>query len=466
MFRRHLKHITAAICLVPFLITNPSHAQNLSSLSRSFEDVATKISPAVVQIFTTGYGPSRDRARIFAKQRATGSGVILDSSGYIVTNGHVVAGARLVRVMIPLTPDERATQKSVLKTDGRVVGGQVIGIDYETDIAVVKVQAKDLAFLKLADSDEVKQGQVVLAFGNPFGLNNSVSMGIVSSVARQLRPEHPVVYIQTDATINPGNSGGPLVNADGEVVGINTMIFSQSGGSEGIGFAIPSNIVSSIFEQIRATGRVRRGEIGVYAQSVDQILAEGLGLPDHARVVLGDVYPGGPADKAGLRVGDAVLTLDGKSMENGRQLHVNVYRKIIGKPVAVEYLRDGKKSVAQVNVVERPSRMEHFADVVSPEKNLVERLGILGLTLTPQLNQIIPGLRKQEGVVVAAQSAESPVWRDRFVPGDVIYEVNGQRTRNLDQLKSAVAGIGSGDPLVVLIQRGFHLQYLWFQMDY
>lgn len=462
MLRRSTMCIAAAICFVTTTVV----AQNLAGLSQSFEDIASKISPAVVQIFATGYGPSRDQSRIFAKQRVTGSGVILDTKGYIITNAHVVAGARLVRVMIPLTNEERAAQKSVLKTEGRIVGGQVVGLDYETDLAVIRVQAQDLVSLKLADSDDVAQGQVVLAFGNPFGLNNSVSMGIVSAVARQLQPEHPVVYIQTDATINPGNSGGPLVNANGDVVGINTMIFTQSGGSEGIGFAVPSNIVKTIFEQIRATGKVRRGEIGVYAQTVDPILASGLGFRDDARVILGDVYPGGPADKAGLKVGDVVLTLDGKPMENGRQLHVNVYRKIIGNKVAIEYIRDGKKNVARVNVVERPSRMEHFADVVTPEKNLVERIGILGMTLTPMLNQIVPGLRKQEGVIVAAKSADSPVWRDRFVPGDVIYEVNSQRVRDLSDLKAAVDGVDSGDALVILIQRGSHLQYLWFQMDY
>jgi serine protease Do len=466
MIRPRLAFAVLALSILATVAVVPVHSQTLSQMSQSFEDVTAKISPAVVQIFTTGFGPSHDRSSIFTKRRGTGSGIILDPKGYIITNAHVVAGARLVRVMIPLTAEERTAQKSALKTEGRVVGGQVIGVDYETDLAVVKVNAGELPFLKLADSDQVQQGQVALAFGNPFGLNASVSMGVVSAVARQLAPEHPVVYIQTDATINPGNSGGPLVNGDGDVVGINTMIFSQSGGSEGIGFAVPSNIVSSIFEQIRATGKVRRGQIGVYAQTADPILSRGLLLDDDQRVVLGDVYPNSPAEKAGLRVGHVILSLDGKKMENGRQFHVNLYRKVIGNEVSVEYVRAGKKSVAKVAVVERPSRMEHFADIVTPEQNLIDRLGILVLTLTPQLNMIIPGLRKQEGVVVAAQSADSPVWRDRFVPGDVIYEVNGGRIRNKEDLKAVVASMGSGDPLVLLIQRGAHTQYLWFQMDY
>jgi len=191
-------------------------------------------------------------------------------------------------------------------------------MDQETDLAVLRIPDRELPFLELGDSDELKQGQLVLAFGSPFGLENSVTLGVVSSVARQFRPEDPVVYIQTDAPINPGNSGGPLVDAHGKVMGINTFIVSQSGGNEGVGFAVPSNIAKNVFTQIRSTGRVARGEIGVYAQTVTSTLAEGLGLSQEWGVVLGDVLPGKPADMTGLKVGDLILALNGKIMENGR----------------------------------------------------------------------------------------------------------------------------------------------------
>ena len=460
--------ITAVVIAMP--PSPPARAQkgsSLESLSESFEQLSIRVTPSIVQIFTVGYSPSRGRSgtSIISKQRGTGTGVILDSDGYIVTNAHVVQGARNVRVMIPLTQKERDAQSSIVKSEGRVVGGHVIGVDPETDIAVVKVQEKGLPALDLGDSDTVHPGSIVLAFGNPFGLNNSVSMGIVSAVARQFVPEHPVVYIQTDATINPGNSGGPLVSADGTVVGINTMIFSQSGGSEGIGFAIPSNIVRNIFQQLRSTGRVRRGQIGVNAQTIDPILARGLELPKEAGVILGDVFPDGAADKAGLLVGDIVLSLDGKPMENGRQLEVNLYSKAIGKPVTLEILRGGKSQKTKVTVAERASNPDLFDHMVTPEKNLIERLGILGLELTPVLNQIIPGLRRQEGVLVAARSDEGPVWKDRFVAGDVIFSANGNRVRTIEQLESIADGIRPGDALVVQIQRGRKLQYLWFEME-
>ena len=185
----------------------------------------------------------------------------------------------------------------------------------------------------------LKPGQIVMAFGSPLGLNASVTMGVVSAVARQLEPEDPMIYVQTDAPINPGNSGGPLVDADGRVVGINTLIYSQSGGHEGIGFAAPSNIVRNVFDQIRKTGRVRRGEIGVITQTITPLIAEGLGLSQDWGVVDSDVDPNGPGGRAGLQAGDIVLALDGKPMENGRQFQVNFYTRGVGAPVTLEILR-------------------------------------------------------------------------------------------------------------------------------
>lgn len=461
---RHPTRATVAALFVALLAV-PAAAQksSLGALSDSFEGVARRVTPSVVQIFATGYGA--DGPGLLTKQRGSGSGVILDSDGYIVTNAHVVAGARRLQVAIPVSEAELEGRTSILRSSARVVGGQIVGVDRETDLAVVKVSVKDLPALELGDSDAVRQGQVVLAFGSPLGLDNSVSMGVVSSVARQLRPEDPVIYIQTDATINPGNSGGPLVSAEGDVVGINTMIFSQSGGSEGIGFAIPANIVRAVYQQIRATGRVRRGEIGVHAQTITPVLARGLGLGHAWGVVLGDVYPGGPADEAGLRAGDIILTLDGKRMENGRQFDVNLYPKAVGQEVSVEYERDGKKRAVRVQVVERPDDPDRFEDMVTPERNLVPRLGILAVDMGPRIASMLPRQRRSDGVVVAAQSPDGPAWREGFRPGDIVYTVNGTAVRDLEGLRAIVDDLLPGDAVVVQLQRGIRLQYLAFEME-
>jgi len=462
----HPIRVVTIAALLALLVWPAAAEITMRDISDSFEKISSKVTPAVVQIYTTGYGPSQgaDLAPITI-QRGTGSGIILDPDGYIVTNAHVVELARHVKVMIPLGSDERAANASILKVHARVVGGQVVGVDHETDLAVIKVQEKDLPYLKLADSDEVDQGQLVVAFGAPFGMENTMTMGIVSAVARQLQPDAPVVYIQTDATINPGNSGGPLVNADGEVVGVNTMIFTRSGGSEGIGFAVPSNIVKNVFQQLRSFGQVRRGTIGIHAQTIDPVMARGLGLSQEWGVIVGDVYPGSPAEKAGLKLGDIILTLDGKPMENGRQLDVNLYGKAIGKDVTIEYNRAGSKSSARVTVVARPGDRKRLADMVRPEENLISQFGILGLNMTNEIAAMLPALRKNEGVVVAARSAGTPGWRDSLIPGDVICAINSQPVKNLAGLKGLVNNMNAGDAVVIQLQRGYQMHYVAFELD-
>ena len=248
---------------------------------------------------------------------------------------------------------------------------RLIGADEETDIAVLKIDVSGLRTLAFGDSDALKAGQVVLAFGSPMGLQNSVSLGIVSAVARQLEPESPMVYIQTDASINTGNSGGPLIDAKGRLVGINTLIVSASGANSGLGFAAPSNIVRAVFEQIKQSGRVRRGEIGVRAQTVTPVLAAGLRLSRDWGAVLADVVPGGPADRAGLAIGDLVLSVDGKPIENGRQLNVTLYRKSVGDVVKLEVLRDEQLRTVSVTIAERPDALSRITALADPRQNVV-----------------------------------------------------------------------------------------------
>lgn len=350
---------------------------------------------------------------------------------------------------------------SILKPRGERLGAQTVGIDRETDIAVLKVQQEGLPYLELGNSDKLRQGQLVLAFGSPRALENSVTIGVVSSVARQLVADDPMIYIQTDASVNPGNSGGPPVNTDGEVVGINTFIVSRSGGNEGLGFAAPSNIVKNIYEQFRNSGYVRRGVIGVNAQTITPDIAHGLGLDRDWGVIIGDVYPNSPAEQAGLQIGDVVLSVDGKTMENGRQFDVNLYRHQIGERVRLQISRDGSRLPVEVMVIERIEDSDRFSRMVSPEENLVERLGILGLELDDEIRQMLPQLRRNSGVVVAARSTISAAFRTGgFVPGDVIYSVNGQSVENLGGLRDILSAHRTGEVAVVQVERLGELMFL------
>jgi serine protease Do len=305
----------------------------------------------------------------------------------------------------------------------------------------------------------------VFAFGSPLGLENSVTMGIVSAVARQLEPDHPMIYVQTDTAINPGNSGGPLVNTSGEVVGINTLILSQSGGNEGLGFAAPSNIVRAIYEQVRKRGVILRGEIGVRAQSITPLLAEALELPQDWGVIAGDVEPGGPADIAGLAAGDVILALDGKVMENGRQFQVNLYRYAIGDVVHLDVLRGHEQKTVQVAVLERTKDPDRFRRLVSRERNLIPQLGVLAIGLSRELATMLPPLRKPGGVIVAALVADGPYWKSEFQTGDVIHAVNRAPIGDLPDLRRALQPVKSGDPVAVQIERDGELSYVVFQFE-
>jgi serine protease Do len=440
----------------------------LDSLSTAFEDLSRRVSPSVVQVVVTGYGamdeaaPSADA--LLGLRRSGGSGVILDAGGYIVTNSHVVEGARRVQVLLPRGA-ARTGGTSLVRPRGVAVDATIVGIDNETDLAVLKVQEANLPALVLADSDNLRQGQLVFAFGSPLGLENSVSMGIVSAVGRQLELDDPMVYIQTDAPINPGNSGGALVDTTGRVVGINTLILSQGGGNEGIGFAAPSNIVKTVFEQIKASGRVRRGTIGVYAQTITPTLASALKLPQDWGVILGDVFPQTPAALAGLRIGDLVVSLDGKRMENGRQFEVNLYRRAVGDTVTVEVLRGGQAMKVPVAVAERADDPTRFADLVTPERNIVPRLGVLALDIDERIGAMIGERRVPYGVLVAARSADSPSSDQALAAGDIIVSVNGSPVKALADLRSIVGRMPGRAAAVFQVQRFGQLMFVALELE-
>ena len=446
--------------------TKPGLVTTASDLSSSLEATARLAGPAVVQIFTTLYTPGEGvvprTADLVTTERASGSGVIVDPDGYIVTNAHVVRGAQRLRVELPVP----AAGQSILATRSRAVSGQIIGMDLETDLAVIKVDARGLPALTFGDSDELKPAQLVLALGSPLGLQNSVSLGVVSAVARQLAPESTMIYVQTDASINPGSSGGALVDLRGRLVGINTLKFSQAGGNEGLGFAAPSNIVRTVYEQIRKNGRVSRGDIGVRAQTVTPALAAGLNLARDYGVVIADVTPGGPAARAGLQSGDLVVALDGKPMENGRQLQVSLYRRVVGDVVSIDILRDGRSMRVPVAMVERRDPLAGLSASTDPRQNLVPRLGILAVNLDRRISEMLPVLRVTSGVVVASTVAGALDALDGgLAAGDVIYAVNRTQVMGLTHLRAMLDGLKTGDPVVLQLERRGELIYLAFTVE-
>jgi serine protease Do len=335
----------------------------------------------------------------------------------------------------------------------------LLGTDHLTYLALNKVEATGLPFLQLADSGDLQQGELVMAFGSPLGLENSVSLGVISSTARQVSLDDPRVFLQTDAAINPGNSGGPLVNAQGRVVGIDTFILTQSGGSEGIGFAIPSNVVKNISTQLQREGHVHRGQIGVYAKAITPALAQGLKLPQTSGVVIEDVTPGGPAEKAGLKVGDIVLSIAGHPITSIPRFAVSLFEYQIGETAAIEVLRNGQRVTMRVPVVEAQNDPQRFADLADKE-NIIAQLGIVGLTVDQKLQQQLPDLRIASGVLVAAQAAGAQYSGDNLKAGDIIHRINQTPVTTVGTLKDALNALDADASVVLQVERDGSLTFV------
>ncbi len=442
----------------------------LHELNDTLVALSSKVSRSVVEVFSTGYAfneeSNGENAALFSKQHSSGSAVIFTTDGYLVTNNHVVQGAQRVRVQLSYTDDLGPGRHSIVRRKGKLIPARIVGTDRLSDLAVLKIDGGPYPALDFGKSDELRQGSLVLAFGNPLGLESSVTMGVVSSIARQIRADDPNIYIQTDAPINPGNSGGPLLDPDGHVVGINTFILSQSGGSEGIGFAIPSNIVRMVAEQIKEKGHVHRGEIGAFAQTITPEMASGLGLPRDYGVILSDVMPDGPGDKAGLKIGDIVLSLNGRAMENARQFDVNLYQEGKQDKAQVKILRGKEQLDVEVPVVEREDDPSRFLDMINPQEGAVPDLGIVGISVDKKVAELLPELRNPFGVVVAMKSSSAKyTGGGGFETGDVIYQVNGTAVTTVDVLRRMVAALKPGDPLVVQIERDGKLMFLTLSGD-
>jgi serine protease Do len=441
----------------------------LTQLNDALEGLSARVSPAVVQILVTGYGSlkeqdeDRSQTALIVRQHAVGSGVIVDSNGYIMTNAHVVEGAQRIRVALPLPGGDSSGQVPVGKR--RILEARLLGQHKETDLALLKIDDTDLPTLPLMSQQRPRVGQLVFAIGSPEGLQNSVTMGVISALARQPDPNKALTYIQTDAPINPGNSGGPLVDMNGAVVGINTFILSQGGGSEGLGFAIPARVVDFVYHSLRAHGHVHRVEIGAVTQEITPDLAEGLKLPQRWGVVVVDVKPDGPAAAAGLQIQDIILTADDRRIETLPSLSSALYLHRLDQVVKLEILRGKDKKILLVPAIEHRDQMDQLLDAVNPDNSLVPRLGVLGIDLTSDLRSQLGSLRIPSGVVVVGRAADLILPDTGLQAGDIIHQVNTTPVDSMEALRSAVGTLKTGEAVVLQVERDDGLQYLSFELD-
>jgi len=429
--------------------------------ANGFTDVVAAAMPAVVNISTTRvvksqggspfmndpffkefFGEEFSRQFQVPKNRresALGSGVIVDKRGYIVTNNHVIAKADEIKVVL---------------NDKREFTGKVVGTDPKTDIAVVKIKGDNLPVLEWGDSDKLRVGEYVLAMGNPFGLNQTVTMGIVSAVGRaNVGIADYEDFIQTDAAINPGNSGGALVNARGELVGINTAIFSRSGGYMGIGFAVPSNMARHVMDSLIAKGKVTRGWLGVSIQPVDEELAKHFGLKSADGVLVNEVMKDTPAEKAGMKEGDVILAFDGKKTEDPTALRNIVAETKVGKSVTITVMRDKRTRTLHAVITEQPKTMtaQNEPEDANGEGTVFE--GVEVRELTPEIAQQLGLPKVTAGVVVTDVTVGTPAERAGLMTGDVIEQLNSQRITGIVSFKKAVAELNKKKGMLLLVNR-------------
>jgi serine protease Do len=465
---------TARMDGVPYALSEEAPRAPLAGPTPpNFVPVAKSIMPAVVNISTTrvvksgGGGdemnPFRDDPffrhffgdefnRRFhvprdRRENSLGSGVIVDPAGYIVTNNHVIAKADEIKVLL---------------SDKRELIGKVVGTDPKSDIAVIKINGKNLPTAPWADSDKIEVGEYVLAIGNPFGLNQTVTMGIVSAIGRaNVGIADYEDFIQTDAAINPGNSGGALVNARGELVGINTAIFSRSGGYMGVGFAVPSNMVKSVMQSLVKNGKVVRGWLGVSIQDVTPQLAKQFGLSEGGGALVNKVLPKSPAVDAGIRKGDVITAFNGKTVDSPGALRNVVAQTSVGTSVKVQLLRDKKAMSVEVKVAEQPKDLAK-AGSDEDEESVQEDAKGGGVLSGLEVRNLTPDIARQlglgsgaAGVVVNDVATGSPAEEAGVQQGDVIVEINREPVRNLNDYRKLSGKVGrKGEALLLINRRG------------
>jgi serine protease Do len=381
-----------------------------------------------------------------------------------MTNAHVVEGAQRIQVALPLPMGDSGGQVPIGKR--RILEARLLGQHKETDLALLKIEETDLPTLPLLSQHRPHVGQLVFAIGSPEGLQNSVTMGVISALARQPDATKPLTYLQTDAPINPGNSGGPLVDMNGAVVGINTFILSEGGGSEGLGFAIPARVVDFVYHSLRNHGHVHRVEIGAAAQEITPTIAEGLQLPQRWGVVVDDVKPDGPAAAAGLQIQDIILTADDRRIETLPSLTAALYLHRLDQVVKLEILRGKEKKTLYVPAIEQRDHMDELLDAVNPENSLIPRLGVLAIDLSPDLRtRLGSALRIPSGVVVVGRAVDLIMPDTGLQAADVIHQLNTTPIDSMETLRTAVGALKQGEAVVLQIERDGGLLYVGFEME-
>jgi serine protease Do len=442
--------------------SSEGHADSLSDFNGLLSNLVQQVSPAVVQIQVTRYALTENQGRNISsistveKERDVGSGFIIDSDGYIITNAHVVKNALRIRILLTGKIGKSEVSDSLEGTDRLPEeDARLVGMDPAFDVALLKIDATGLPKLSFADYTKLTKGQVVLAFGNPEGFENSVTMGIVSAVARQVLANVPAVYIQTDAPINHGNSGGPLVNTEGQVIGVNTFLLSESGGSQGLGFAIPSSIVRQVYEELRKEGYVHHSVIGVELQDITAELAEDLNLSREEGVIVADVEPNGPADTGGLQIQDILLSLNGREIGSVSFAEMMITTSPVDSVLEAEILRGTEKITVRIPVRQQETDNSLLSNF-DPGKALVRKMGVFGV----EVDERIPGLRRPSGVMIAGLTANSESARTGLQVGDVIHALNGHAIDTLKTLRSVLDDIPSGGSGVLQVERDGKLKYL------
>jgi serine protease Do len=435
----------------------PGAAPVATAPAPAWVEIARAVKPAVVNVSTRSMRekaaiedllpgfPGRDRDQSGPKEqrravRGLGSGFVINADGYVLTNHHVVDGATDIKVKF---------------ADGREVAGKVVGGDAKTDLALLKVEATGLPVIPLGDSAKLEVGEPVMAVGNPFGLEQTVTTGIVSAISRAIGAGPYDDFIQTDASINPGNSGGPLINARGEVIGVNTAIASGNGGSVGIGFAIPTNLVKPVVAQLAESGHVTRAWLGVTIQPLTKDLASTFGLPDTNGALVSGVAPDSPAAKVGLKQGDVITKYDGRAVARIADLPRAVAETPVGREVPVEVMRDGKRVALTVKV----AKMEDNERQASAAEPAGAKLGIAARSLTPELARSL-NVPDGRGVLVERVEDGSRAQTAGIAAGDVIVEVNRAPVASVEALRTALAKQPADKPVLVLVHREGQSLYL------
>jgi serine protease Do len=459
------------------ILSLPLSGQNqsatvLKEYDQAIDQVAERAMQSVVEIEVTGYGvPESDKdsgggqSQALVRQRSLGSGVIVDPDGYIITNNHVVAGALRIRVIIAPATVELVSGNTKLHNPQRVYDAKLIGTTRYADVALIKIEEKGLPFIPLPEQFDFRLGQTVVAIGAPEGLDHTVTKGIISAVGRQPEVDRPMVYVQTDAPINPGNSGGPLIDRNGNLVGINTFIYTSGGGSEGLGFAIPEPIVRAVYHELKEHGVVANVTIGAHAQSISPALATGLKLPQDWGVILSDIDPGGPAAAAGLRAKDVVTRMDVFPVDSLPKYTAFLYVHKRGSPIRMEVLRDGKPLTVSVTPVSAPPQVENLSDLIKPDRDLIAPLGVFVMDLKHSEVGAMLNLRTETGVLVIGLLGGEPAIAADLSVGDAIRAVNGTPLQSSQQLRQVLSGFKPGDAVVLEVERQSVLQYVAFEME-